>query len=335
MKRLTTVIFICFLMLLIGLQGFAQDRMSRSEIYDQWNNLNLTDTTGNGRLTWLPEGKGYLESEKNSQTGNRVFYKVNPKNKKRSLLFDKNTETNIINEYNTLTGGSESGFPFKTFNYLPENSGIRFKVGADNDFVYMFKTKKMIKLLEPRSETAGWVPHRSSSQLTSGSYSADFKKIAYIKEYDLYVLNSENGKEEQITFGGTDEIMNGRTDWVYPEELRQSEAFWWSPNGKKIAYLQFDVRAEFIYPLLHEIDLEKNDGADHYRFETLLETERYPKAGEANPTVKLFIVDIGTKKSVEIKTDSSPDVYLIKVEWRKNGSELTFQRLNRFQNKLE
>ena len=70
------------------------------------------------------------------------------------------------------------------------------------------------------------------------------------------MLDSETGKEERVTFGGTEEIMNGRTDWVYPEETGQSEAFWWSPDGEKIAYLQFDVRAEYKYPLLHEIDLD-------------------------------------------------------------------------------
>jgi dipeptidyl-peptidase-4 len=335
MKRLTTCFLFIAILALFLAPCYSQDKLSRKEIYDQWDKLDLVKKTGSERLTWLPNGMGYLESEVDSDTGNRVFYKVDPKNKKRSLLFDRNIKMSIVKEYNQISGKSESGFPFNKFEYLPDKTGIRFKVKNAGEFVYKFQTGEMLKLIKPRSEIAGWTPHRSSSQLTTGSYSPDFKKIAYVKAYDIYILDSENGQEEQITFGGTEEIMNGRTDWVYPEELYQSKAFWWSPDGKQIAYFQFDVRAEHRYPLVHEIDLDVKEGIKHYRFRNLLEIERYPKAGEPNATVKLFVIDLVTKKKVEVKTDSSPDLYIIKVEWRKGGNELIFQRLNRFQNKLE
>ncbi len=328
MKRAITILATFLFAMIFISPVFSQEKMSRSKIYDNWDELNLTKTTGKGRLTWLPNGMGYLEIE------NHVFYRVDPKNKKRRRLFDKSTVKNLIREYNKLTGKSETNLPFRRFEYLSDNSGIQFKIRGGDKFIYKFREKELMKLPESRAEVAGWVPHRSSRQLKTGSYSPDFKKIAYVKNYDIFVYNSQTGEEKQVTFGGTDEIMNGRTDWVYPEELYQSDAFWWSPDGRKIAYFQFDVRAEYKYPLLHEIDLSK-DGIDHYRFETLLEIERYPKAGEPNATVKLFIVDLATDKKVEVNTDSSPDVYLIKVAWRKDGSELTFQRLNRFQNKLE
>ena len=335
MKRFSIVFCAVVIGVIQSTPVISQERMSRSDIYDNWNDLNLTSSEGSGRVTWLPDGTGFLESEKDAATGYQVFYKVNPISQKRAPLFDKKTEEEIVREFNRLTGKSESGLPFSRFNYLPDNSGIRFSVENEGEFVFVFKTRKMIKLVPPRSELAGWIPHRSSRQLTTGSYSPDFKKIAYIKQYDIFVLDSETGKEGRITFGGTEEIMNGRTDWVYPEETGQSEAFWWSPDGNKIAYLQFDVSAEYRYPLLHEIDLEVNEGFDHFQFETLLEIERYPKAGESNPTVKLFIVDLKTKEVVEVTTNSSPDVYILKCQWRNDGSELIFQRLNRFQNKLE
>ncbi|MFC1543271.1 DPP IV N-terminal domain-containing protein [Candidatus Neomarinimicrobiota bacterium] len=335
MRRSAAISYPITLILLIATQGLAQDRLSRSEIYDQWDELNLTQKSGDGRVTWLPEGMGYLESEVDPVTDNQLFYKVNPIDQKRTLLFDKKTETSMIQEYNRLTGKSETGFPFNDFDYLPDHSGIRFRVQDAGEFVYWFMAREMLKLVEPRSELAGWEPHRSSRQLYTGSYSPDYSKIAYVKGYDIYVLDSKNGREEQITFGGTEEIMNGRTDWVYPEETDQSEAFWWSPDGKQIAYLQFDVRAEHEYPIIHEIDLEQDEGFDHYRFKTHLEIERYPKAGESNPTVKLFIVDVASKKTVEVKTESSPDVYIIRIEWFNSGKELIFQRLNRFQNRLE
>jgi len=331
--RLAVFISAMVISLSLPIQIHGQTSLTRSEIYDQWDSLNLIEKTGDGNLTWLPDEMGYLESEVDSSSGHHTFDKVNPDNRKRTSLFDDKTISNIVSEYNRLTSKTTSGLLFETFTYLIDNRGIRFSVG-DTEFVYWFEDQKLQQLIKPKSEIAGWRPHRSSNQLLTGAYAPDFSKIAYVKAYDLYVLDAASGAEEQLTFGGTEEIMNARTDWVYPEELRQSEAFWWAPDGNKIAYLQFDVRAEHEYPLLHEINLEE-EGSDHYRFKTLLEIERYPKAGEANPTVKLFILDLSTKKKVEVNTDSSPDVYLVKMGWRADSSELTFQRLNRFQNRLE
>lgn len=320
-------------LLLIG-RSDAQTSMTRSEIYDQWNDLNLTVKTGDGSVTWLPDGMGYLEHEIEEDSNNNIFFRVNPENGRRTLLFDEDTTIKITTEFNRLSGKSTTGLPFDTFTYLHDDEGIRFKVDED-EFIFRFNENVMQKLVKPTPVLAGWRPHRSSNQLLTGSYAPDFSKVAYVKGYDLYIRDAKSGEEEQITFGGTEEIMNARTDWVYPEELRQSEAFWWSPDGSKIAYLQFNVRAEHEYPLLHEINLDEEEGIEHYRFKTELEIERYPKAGEENPTVKLFIVNLITRETVEVKTESTPDVYLVKMEWRKDGTELLIQRLNRFQNKLE
>ncbi|KPK91839.1 hypothetical protein AMJ80_07050 [bacterium SM23_31] len=335
MKRIFILLLTVSLLVLVIAPDISQAQLRGKELYDSWNSLNLTTTEGSSRVTWLPEGMGYLESEADPETGVRVFYKVDPIDQSRSPLFDKETEESIVSEYNRLTGKSESGLPFTSFRYFNGANGIRFSVRDTGEFVYWFKEKQMIKLLEPRSEVAGWIPHSGSRQLRTGSHSPDFKKIAYVKAYDIYVLDSETGREERLTTGGTEGIMNGRTDWVYPEELGQRDAFWWSPDGMMIAYLQFDQRAEYKYPILHEINLETRSEAEHYRFESQLEIESYPKAGEPNATVKLFVADVASKKSVEVETNSSPDIYITKIEWLNDGSELTFQRLNRFQNRLE
>ncbi|MEE2710884.1 MAG: DPP IV N-terminal domain-containing protein [Gemmatimonadota bacterium] len=314
--------------------GHTQEHLTRDEIYDRWDDLNLTKTTGIQSVSWLPDGQGYLETEVDSTTGIVTFYRVDARNGTRAPLFDRDQTSKIASEYNRLTGKAESEIPFKEFSHLPDYKGVRFKV-EEEEFVYWSVAESMVKLPAPNFKLAGWTPHRSSGQLTRGTYTSDFRKVAYVKDYDIYVTDAATEEETQVTFGGTEDVMNGRTDWVYPEELRQSQAFWWSPSGSNIAYLQFDVRVEHTYPLLHEIDLETEEGFDHYRFKTLLEVQRYPKAGEPNPTVKLFIADVATGKTVEVDTDSSPDVYLIKMNWRNDGSELTFQRLNRFQNRLE
>ena len=64
MKPRAIINGILTLAVLLPALGFSQDTMTRSEIYDNWNELRLTSRTGSARITWLPDGMGYLESEK-------------------------------------------------------------------------------------------------------------------------------------------------------------------------------------------------------------------------------------------------------------------------------
>ena len=137
-------------------------------------------------------------------------------------------------------------------------------------------------------------------------------------------MNTTTGTETRLTTGGSDSLMHGRPDWVYPEELSQTEAFFWSPNGHKLAYLQFDERPVVPYPIVHDLTPQAK-----------LELQRYPVAGANNPIVKLFVIDLDTHRTVEVATKSSSNVYIVRPNWTPDGPELLFQRLNRHQDTLE
>ena len=136
-------------------------------------------------------------------------------------------------------------------------------------------------------------------------------------------MDTKTGEERRLTVG-SEEQMNGRPSWVYPEEFYQRDAYWFSPDDSKIAYLQYNETHVFQYPVIHELE-----------FETGLELMRYPKAGEENPTLKLFIVDLETGDIEEVPTNSNADNYIVRPIWKQDGTELTFRRLNRQQNHLE
>ena len=70
----------------------------------------------------------------------------------------------------------------------------------------------------------------------------------------------------RLTTNGSDTLLNGQLDWVYPEELDLDTAHWWSPDSRSIAYLQFDIAREPVFP---QVSLLNARG--------LLEPERYPK----------------------------------------------------------
>ena len=59
---------------------------------------------------------------------------------------------------------------------------------------------------------------------------------------------SRAGQGNAADHGGSDTLRNGGLDWVYPEELDLGTAYWWSPDSKSIAYLQFDTSREPVYP---------------------------------------------------------------------------------------
>ncbi len=153
--------------------------------------------------------------------------------------------------------------------------------------------------------------------------SPDCKSISFRKDYDLYSLDVESGLLHALTTGGTPEKMNGRLDWVYPEELQIPSAYWWSPDSKRLAYLQFDMATVPLYPQ-----------ADYLASPPRPEPERYPKAGEPNPGVRLAIVDHSGGKP-RFADLGDPREYLIaRVNWLPDGKHLAVQRLNRIQNEL-
>jgi len=344
MKRLFLDILVVSVCLGLAVPAAAGPQLRGKKLYDDWAKLELVKTTGVQRVTWLPDGMGWLETEVEPATKSTVFYKVDPITQKKTKLFDVATEAAIIAAYAQASGKTAPGLPFQAFTYLPGNAGLRFAADSQ-EYVYFFKDKTMRKLAWPAGQappSAGRPPVGGPPPAMAGrfggpgmgagaqGFSPDFMKYIYVKGYDLRMFDVASGKEEPLTFGGSEELMNGKTDWVYPEELSQREAFWWSPDGQKLAFLQFDERAVYGFPLIHELTPERKPA-----FETILELERYPKAGQANPNVKLFVIDLPTRKNVEVRTESSPDVYLTRVVWRNDSQELFFQRLNRFQNKLE
>src|SRR5258707_6139160 len=109
--------------------------------------------------------------------------------------------------------------------------------------------------------------------------SSDGRLVAFRRQQDLYCLDIASKKETRLTRDGSATVLNGQLDLVYPEELELSTAYWWSPDSKRIAYLQFDISREPVFP---QVDLLSAPA----RFEP----ERYPKAGDPNADVRAGVV---------------------------------------------
>ncbi len=293
-------------------------------LYDALGNRGLVSTEGTTRVSWLPDGD-YFQMDPGP--GGMEFMRVSPRTGESEPLFDAATTGALIDSYNRATGGDADRLPFTRFQYALDNAAIHFEAGGGH-FLFHLRERVLTEIQRPvwdlSPETEGLMRGLGNSQLARGSYSADYTQFARVIDYDIYATDTRTGEERRVTFGGMEGVMNGRPDWLYPEELGQSEGYWWSPDGSKIAYLQWDEREVFQFPIVHDLEPEAR-----------LELQRYVKAGETNPIVKLFVVDVASGESVEVDTNSSDQVYLVQVEWTPDGSEVTFQRLNRKQNVLE
>ncbi len=156
-------------------------------------------------------------------------------------------------------------------------------------------------------------------------FSPDGKWISFRRGWDLYAIEAATGKETRLTTGGSDTLRNGGLDWVYPEEIGLDTAYWWAPDSKSVAYLQFDVSREPLYP--HE---------DLLKARALFEPERYPQAGENNADVHLGVIAAtgGATRWLEIG-DTRNSYVIARAGWTPDSKSLYVIRTTRVQNRLE
>ena len=167
----------------------------------------------------------------------------------------------------------------------------------------------------------------SEDKIQEPTFSPDGTKIAFAKDNNLYVKDLAFEKVTQITFDGEkNKIINGIADWVYEEEFSIVRTFDWNLDGNKIAFVRFDEThvPEFSMDVYGEELYQKQ------------QVFKYPKAGESNAMVSLYVYDLELNASKEIKTSKSyEDFYIPRIEWTNNPDVLSAQFINRHQNELD
>ena len=161
----------------------------------------------------------------------------------------------------------------------------------------------------------------------NATLSPDGNFVAYTKKNNLYTVHIATKKEVALTNDGSDVILNGYASWVYTEEIlgrsSQYKSFWWSPDSKHIAYFRTDDTHVPIFTLI--------DGNGQHGY---VETVRYPKVGDTNPTVKVGIVAPNGGNTTWANFNENDDQYFGLPYWAPDGSALWVQWMNRLQNNL-
>jgi dipeptidyl-peptidase 4 len=154
--------------------------------------------------------------------------------------------------------------------------------------------------------------------------SPDGARVAFRREHDLYTLEIAGLKLTRLTDDGGATLLNGELDWVYPEELYLSTAYWWSPDSKRIAYMQFDIAREFVYPQVSLTGVR-----------AVAEPERYPQAGTPNADVRVGVVPATGGNTRWMDLGDTRGSLIARVHWTPDSTRLAIERMNRVQNRLD
>ena len=197
------------------------------------------------------------------------------------------------------------------YRWSPRGDSLLF-IGSSNLVLLDLKT------MQPKTLVRG------GADLEDAKFSPDGKWVSFVRDFNLWVVSTTGGDARALTSGGSEEVLKGKLDWVYPEELNTATAYWWSPDSSKIAYYQMDERPVTRYPI---VDMSSTAGEIEYT--------RYPQAGEANPIVRVGVVGVSGGDPKWMDTGSNTDVYLARVDWLRDSRHVAIQRLNRAQTQLD
>lgn len=192
---------------------------------------------------------------------------------------------------------------------------------------WLFEYANDLYYLHKKAAKARRLTHSADREQFS-SFSPDGRLIAFVRNFNLYVLSVEDGKEWALTTKGHGKLLHGQLDWVYQEELYgrgRFKAYWWSPKSTHIAFLRLD-----------ESPVKDYTVTDHIPVRGRLEVTSYPKAGDPLPRVSLGVVKAvgGKTKWIEKPKARGLERLIGKVSWSPDG-QVIYQIMNRLQNHLD
>ncbi len=246
-------------------------------------------------------------------------------------------ENSEIVAYDTASGKREVLIPaaalkpagakdsLKISSYTWSNDRSRLLIFTDTQKVWRENTRGDYWVLDVTTKRLHQIAAKASaSSLMFAKFSPDGKRAGYVRDNNIYVEDVESGAIVQLTKDGSAKIVNGTSDWVYEEELGLRDCFQFSPDGRSVAYWQFDTSGIETFNLIDDTD-------------SLYPTTHgfpYPKAGTTNSAVRIGVVASAGGATRWMKVPGDPrNIYIARMNWLSDSSAVLLQRLNRLQNR--
>jgi len=227
----------------------------------------------------------------------------------------------ILNKENLIPKGAET--PLRINSYVFSTDERKILIATNTSSIYRHSSQSDYYVFNRDDQMLYQVSTNGKQQLAD--FSPDGNLVAFVRDNNLYLSDYRNGIETQITTDGLERhIINGTTDWVYEEEFSITKGFFWSPDGRRIAFMRFDESRVKEYWMTNYGSIYP----DHHKF-------KYPKAGEDNSIVTIHVYDLDSGNIIEIETGNDTNIYIPRIQWTADPFKLSIQRLNRHQNHLE
>lgn len=239
---------------------------------------------------------------------------------KKELITGKTTQTLVL--YNDIIQQNPN---LKLNDYSLSDKEKYLLISTNTELIYRHSSKSITYSWDIANKKL--ISLSNNDPIMFPKFSPDETKIAYVKNNNIYITDLTTLKETAITTDGEwNKIKNGWADWVYEEEFSKPDFFDWSPNGNYIAYLKFNESN------VKEYTMDVYNGnvyPDKYTF-------KYPKAGEDNSEVTLYVYDVKNSNTIKVPTPNNfQDLYIPRINWLSKTEKLCISLLNRYQNHLE
>ena len=233
-----------------------QKLLTLDDLYDPSNKVDFNGRSYAG-LAWLDDAH-YLQPS-DPQTRRSGLHKIDAVTGRSEPFFDAARMQAALETLPGVTADEarrQSNLTSYTMNAT--STAVVLSIGTDL-YHYQFGADRATRLtfsIEEEEEVA---------------FSPDGTMVSFVREHDLFVIDLAAGREVPLTTDGSEDLLNGKLDWLYQEEIYgrgNFRGYWWSPDSARIAFLQLNEQPvpEFIVQ-------------DHIPYRPKVERWNYPKAG--------------------------------------------------------
>ena len=311
------VIICCLLVLFIKTtkaQTLTAQNYQRAESFLAYNTNALIDNAS-ARPNWLPNGKFWYRI---LTTKGSEYIVVDPVKKTKTTAFD---QQKVAASLSSATGKQYDAdhLPFQTIMFSDDQKKISFTANK----------KKWTVDLASYQVTADSSLSNNKRSSERGIVSPDKLKIAFIRDYNLWMRDSASGKETQLTTDGVKDFgyATDNAGWKHSD----APVLTWSSDSKKMATFQQDQRKVGDMYLV-----TTNVGTPH------LQQWKYPLPGDSNiAMIQRVIIEVENPKVIRLQVEPDPhratlsdDISsggdgLDDVDWTDDGSQLAFVSTSR------
>ncbi len=271
---------------------------------------------------WAEQGPVITFIESDPQTGTTDLVSYN---------LETDEQTRLIDGSNLYAEDVRRLIAIEDYEY--SRNGSQVLIFTDTERVWRHNTKGFYYVYDISSNRLEPVSDRDKGFQMFAKFSPDGNGVGFVRNRNIFVVDLNDMTERQLTSDGSEGgIINGTSDWVYEEEFGLRDGWIWSPDSRRIAYVQLDESEtrEFVMA----------DLRGHY---PTIEAFRYPKAGQTNSEIHVGVLDVATGENDFFETHTwhaggDSLEYITSIGWtpEMDGTSYVWMfRLDRDQNDLD